>query len=515
MNRAMWDVAGSRLAAELYPDAPEAAEWRAFSDRVWRHWADFHDTEEDSSHYNAVFLRFMIGHVTLTDQLGIFAEPGMRQFMDRLRDVITPAGMMVGWGDSPGYGTDWGAFAAAFEAAAAVTGDGTYRRAAHTLVDGHRRNILGDDPLLLAYEDLRSLPFAYILADESVEPIEPGLASAVYTAAHPRYVEKHEREALGGRRYLLEDRQVPWKMVQRAGDGPNAWWSLWGLMPLKGHGHADAPALLGLFADGTIFLHDSAYHHKQWLDHNLLYGVRVRGGEAGPMPSETQVPAFEDREEFCYAEIAWSDYDGWGLPLRREVLLVRDLGWWVRDRTAVTEPCEWFLGPLWQIERILDRGESWFDVDYPVPMSFAWPSANGDAHLLIAFTPKPGATVDYADMSHRVVEGRPWYSSSPWTVYQCQGPVRLDSGRDAVYSTLLIPLSAGEAAAPVGEGIETLLDEPGASAIRLQRDGVAWTLALNPSGRELDLGAATSSARVVIIREAPGEAPAVAEMEAM
>ena len=512
MNRAMWDVAGSRLAADLCPEAPEAADWRAFSERVWHHWADFDDTEEDSSHYTAVFFRFMIGHVIATDQLDIFARPGMRQFMDRFRDVITPTGMMIGWGDSPGYGTDWGAYAAAFEAAAAVTGDGTYRWAAHQLVDGHRRNILADDPLLQAYEDLRSLPFAYMVADESIEPVAPEPASVVHTATLPRYLEKHEREAAGGRRYLLEDRQVPWKMVQRDGEGHDADWSLWGLLPLKGHGHADAPALLGLFSGGTVLLNDSTYFHKQWLDHNLLYGVRVSGGELGALPSETQVLAFEDRDAFSYAEVAWSDYAGWGLPLQREMLFVKGLGWWVRDRTAATEPCEWFLGPLWQVERIRERGESWFDIDNPVPMSFAWPSANGDDHLLIAFTDKPGATVDYADMSHRVAEGRPWYSSAPWTVYQCDGPVQLDAGRDAVYSSLLIPLGADEPAGAVGDSVETLVDEPGATAVRLTRDGVTWTLALNPSGRDLDLGAATSSARVVIIRQAAGEEAEVTEM---
>ncbi len=512
MNRAMWDVAASRLASELYPDAPEAEQWRAFSDRVWRQFADHWDTCEDSSHYNAVFLRFMLGHVMLTDQLEIFAEPGMRQFMDRIRDVITPTGMMVGWGDSPGYGTDWGAFAAAFEAAAAVTGDGTYRWAAQRLVEGHQRNLLVENPLLHAYEDHRSLPLAYILADESIEPVAPDLASDVRTAAYAEYVQKQEREDFGGRRYLMRDREVPWKMVQRDGEGRDAWWSLWGLMPLKGHGHADAPALLGLFADGTIFLHDTAYHHKQWLDHNLFYGVRVSGGNLGALPSETEVLSFEDRDTFSYAEVAWSDYAGWGLEMRREVLFVKGLGWWVRDRTAATEPCEWFLGPLWHVERILDRGESWFDIDHPVPMSFAWPSANGDGHLLIAFAERPHATVDYADMSHRVLEDRPWYSSAPWTVYQCAGPVELGAGHQAVYSSLLIPLGGSEAAAPVGDSVETLRDEPGATAIHLQRDGVTWTLAMNPSARELDLGEVTSSARVIIIREAQGEEAVVTEM---
>lgn len=511
MNRAMWDVAGARLVAELYPDAAEAADWRAFADRVWHHWADFDDTYEDSSHYNAVFLRFLLGHLMLTDQLDIFARPGMRAFMDRYRDLITPTGMMVGWGDSPGYGTDWGAFVAAFEAAAGVTGDGTYRWAAHQLLDGHRRNLLGEDPLQLHYEDMRSLPLAYLLADDTIAPVIPRLSSAVYTMAYPRFIPKAERAAEAGRYYVLEDRETPWKLVARDGQGRDAWWSLFGLLPLAGHGHADAPALLALCADGTLFLHDSSYFHKQWMDHNLLYGVRVSGGRLGELPHETELLDFEDTEAWCYAQIGWRDYDGWGLPLRREILLVRGLGWWVRDRTAVTEPAEWFLGPIWQVERIRARGANWFDIDYPVPMSFLWPSANGDGHLLVAFTPRAGATVDFADMSHRIQEGKPYYSSAPWTVYQCAGPLALEPGRDAVFSSLLLPLAAEEDAAPVGDAIETLRDEPGATVLRVRRGDTTWTLALNPQGRALDLGATTTSARVTIVRARDGEAPRVIE----
>lgn len=482
MNRAMWDVAGTRLAVELYPDAPEAAKWRAFSDEVWHDWADFDDTCEDSSHYNAVFLRFLLGHLVLTEQQDIFQRPGMCAFMDRYRDLITPTGMMVGWGDSPGYGTDWGAFIATFEMAAAVTGDGTYRWAAHRLIEGHRRNIIGDDPLLLGYEDMRSLPIAYLATDDSISPIEPDLHSEVYTMAYPRPIAKHDREAQGGRWYLLQDRKTPWKMVQRDGEGWDAWWSLWGLLPLGGHGHCDAPALLGLFANGTIFLHDSAYFHKHPTDHNLLYGVRVSGGKLGELPDETEMLAFEDNKDYCYAEIAWRDYDGWGMCFRRQVLMIKGLGWWVRDRTAASEPCQWHLGQLYQVNRILGRGGTWFDVDYPQPMSFAWPSANGDGHLLIAFTPKAATTIDYADMTHRVVENKPYYSSAPWTVYQHEGPVALDVGRQAVYNSLLIPLAADEEAAAVDDSIRVIADSPETTTLRVTRDDKVWTLTMDADG---------------------------------
>ncbi|HJN15862.1 MAG TPA: hypothetical protein QGH10_10245, partial [Armatimonadota bacterium] len=173
MNRTVWDVHGARLASDLFPNSPEAAEWRAYSDEAWRDWADFDDTEEDSSHYNAVFLHFMLAHLHVTDRQDIFKRPGMRALVDRWRETIPPAGMMVGWGDSVGMGADWGAWVAAFETASTATGDGTYKWAAHRLLDGHRRRYLDDDPLQQGYEDMRSVPLAYIGADDSITPVEP------------------------------------------------------------------------------------------------------------------------------------------------------------------------------------------------------------------------------------------------------------------------------------------------------------------------------------------------------
>jgi hypothetical protein len=519
MNRAMWDVHCTRLGADLYPDAPEAREWREFSDLVWHDWADYDDTSEDSSHYNAVFLRFMLGYARLADKLDLFRRPGMRQFMDRYRDLITPNGMMVGWGDSVGCGADWGAWIAAFETAASVTGDGTYKWAAHRLLEGHRRNILDEDPLQRGYEDMRSMPMAYLCvpagtpADDSIKPIEPELTSGVLTAAYPRYNPPQLRRDEGLPYYSLEDREVPWKLVMRDSGEETAYYALFGLLPHGGHGHADAPALLALFANGTMLMHDTAYFHKQWVDHNLLYGVRVSGGSLGEVPGETQVVAFEETDTLCYADIAWKDYAGWGLDLRREILLIKGLGWWVRDRTEAQQELEWFLGPQWHVDRILGRGESWFDVDYPVPMSFAWPVANGTDHLLVYFAPKAGASVEYADFTHRVVEGKPWYSSVPWAVYQCEGPVSVAPGRQAHYNSLLVPLRQEEQAAAFADRVEVLVDEPGATVIRLRRGETTWTAALNNDGRELAVGPVRTDARATVVEAVAGGAPAIDEVE--
>jgi len=514
MNRAMWDVLCTRLAAELYPDAPEAKGWRTFSDRVWHDWADYDDINEDSAHYNTVFFHFMLAYLYLTDGRDIFKRPGMRHFVDRYRDVLTPSGMMVGWGDSLGVGGDWGGWVAMFETAAAATGDGTYRWAAHRVLEAHRRYILEDEPLQQAYEDMQNLVWAYIGADDSVKPVRPELRSGVYTIAYPRRNPLKLRREKGLAHYSLEHRQVPWKLVMRDSPREDACYALWGLLPFGGHGHADAPALLALYADGTLLMHDTAYLDKRWQDHNLMFGVRLSGGKLGPEPAETEVKRFFDGKVLSYADIAWKDYAGWGMDFRREILFVKGLGWWVRDRTDAREEFRWYLGPMWHVDRILGRGETWFDVDYPAPNSFAWPTANGTDHLLIYFTPCPGATVDYADMTRRVRKGKPWYSSAPWAVYQCRGPIAVSPDAQAHFNSLLLPLRRGERTAACAENLRILFDEPGASALQLLRGRTTWTVALINDHRARAVGPITTDARAVVVREVPGQRPAVEAFEA-
>jgi len=503
MNRAMWDVLVFTLCAELYPDAPEAAQWRNFAQTVWHDWADYDDTNEDSSHYNAVFNHFMLAYVRLTDKYDIFKRPGMRQFVDRYRDVLAPNGMMVGWGDSLMFGADWGAWIALFETAASVTGDGTYKWAAHQVLDSHRRYILEEEPLQKFYEDMPNLVWAYLAADDSIEPVQPEPFSGVHTMAYPRKNPVQLRREKGLPYLSLEHREVPWKLVMRDSMTESAYYALFGLLPHGGHGHADAPALLALWANGTLLLHDTAYMDRRWEDHNLLFGVRLSGGKLGKEPSETEVKAFADGKAASYADIAWKDYPGWGLEFRRQILFVKGLGWWVRDRTAAGEESEWYLGPMWHVDRIRGRGETWFEVDYPAPSSFAWPIANGTDRLLIYFTPKEGATVDYADMRRRVREGRPWYSSAPWAVYQCEGPIKVGPGRQAAYDTLLLPLSAQTRARTAASRIGVVADEPAVRAITLERGLQTWTMGLINDGKEHKIGPVTTDALALVVRETP------------
>ncbi len=508
MNRSMWSAMFFRAAAELYPQEPQVAEWRAYAEKVWRQFADFYDTEEDSAHYNAVFLFFMLGYVQVTGQEEIFRDPRMVRWVARYRDVLAPNGAMVGWGDSLGIGADWGAWAALFEATATATRDGTFKTAARQTVQAHARHILSPEPLLCVYEDMPSLVLAYIAADDTVQPAPLRGESGLYTCAYARLRPKAERQEGW---FELEDRQTPWKLALRSGPEETAYYALLGLVPNGGHGHADAPAVLALAANGTLLLHDSTYMDKRWEDHNLLFGVRVNGGRLGSGADETEVkeptsqpPSLKGGGRAEFVEVGWQDYPGWGMGFARQVLFVKELGWVIHDRTRAKEPAEWYLGPTWQVERMRTRGENWFDIDNPAPTSFAWPTANGTDHLLVWFAPKAGASVDYSYMPTRVREGKPWYTSVPWCVYQCAGPLPVSAGEPAWFTTLLLPLAAEQDPAEAAQGLRLRLDSAGATVLEVRRGAVRWTLAILNDGKAHEVGPVTAQAKAVVVREGAG-----------
>jgi len=76
-----------------------------------------------------------------------------------------------------------------------------------------------------------------------------------------------------------------------------------------------------------------------------------------------------------------------------------------------------------------------------------------------------------------------------------------------------VPLRGGEEAGGFAADIEVLLDDPGASVLRLRRGEVTWTLALNNDGRRLTVGSTTTDAKAIVVRTATGGRPDVGLVE--
>ncbi len=135
---------------------------------------------------------------------------------------------------------------------------------------------------------------------------------------------------------------------------------------------------------------------------------------------------------------------------------------------------------------------------------------SGADHLLIWFAPKAGASVDWADMSRRVQPGKPWYSSAPWCVYQCAGPLAVSAEEPAWFTSLLLPLAADQAAGEAAEQVRVVSDSRGATVLEVRQGAVKWTLAVINDGQAHVVGPFMVEAKAALVREAPGQEPAVA-----
>jgi hypothetical protein len=123
-NRPFHFALGAGYAARLYPQAPEAARWRAYAEAVWDDfytYGDFYEPGYIAHNFSQV--------IELGELLGKEEEirgQKMRAMYDRLRDHISPSGQAVEPGDG-GYGED---YVEGLTRAARVTRDGTYLWAA-------------------------------------------------------------------------------------------------------------------------------------------------------------------------------------------------------------------------------------------------------------------------------------------------------------------------------------------------------------------------------------------------
>jgi len=193
-NRAMTAALGYRLVADLFPDAREAASWRAYARDNWNAFWAARDTYEDSAHYNTVvwwpaILRYM--QVAGLEEK-VWKDERFLALVDRFAATTLPLGVMPNYGDSVGLpdpsGLTW-----LFEEAATHTRQPEYRWLAHRLFSYAKNRVRDEWPRRdMLYASHPSLMGAYSAADETLEPRRPKDREEVLSASH-RPAERIER----------------------------------------------------------------------------------------------------------------------------------------------------------------------------------------------------------------------------------------------------------------------------------------------------------------------------------
>ena len=168
-----------QLAVKMYPDIPEAEAWAEYGRRQWNDWWDYRDNPiNDTGYFCGQAFPLAIG-AHLLGQDEVFTDPGMRKFWDRLIHMTTPDGAVIPFGPSSGWNASAAARLMFLEIAAAHSGDGRYRFAAHRLFNYllYQHDVMKTHHMLDHFSQL-GVAVAYFLGNttlfESIERTDYG-----------------------------------------------------------------------------------------------------------------------------------------------------------------------------------------------------------------------------------------------------------------------------------------------------------------------------------------------------
>ncbi len=254
MNRAMLRVEGLLLAAQLLPGHVHAQKWlkmsRAIAADSWGKWE-----EEDAQIYHPVWICSLIRYADALDDPSLFRLPTVRYYFDYFVHLISPAGMVVDFGDAR-WNENWASYTACLERAAAEYDRGDYKWAAQRITN--QVGLPGRSQLSVRAG--MKLADAYRWADDSLETTGP-----------PATLSEEVLEDVIGKKIVFRDgwdQHATFLMLNYRDEGD------WGLLardflrhtiPVEEekmhHGHADENAICLLMNQGSILLHEAGYRN--------------------------------------------------------------------------------------------------------------------------------------------------------------------------------------------------------------------------------------------------------------
>jgi hypothetical protein len=447
---------------------------RQYVDFTWNHWWRFRDFYEDSAGYESHSLEMILETWAMTGQLDLLKDPAIVKLADRFLAQVAPNGAMPGYGDGTNYNTGPGRWVWFFEAMTAATKDGRYKWVAHRFFEFLRRHEKDfeqwGNPI---YWELDNLMQAYVLADESIQPVEPTIGCVVTHRKDLKWLDARTT----GRWADLVDRDMPSKLCLRTGWRPGDTSVLVELCKPMSHGHANTGSIESLISRGSVLLSAPAYqartenYHNSfiaWPDRRPAGFVWNRDILHGGKTAVT-VPTFHAGDGVAYARIHVTDYLESPATLDRRVFFLGDDGLWVRDTIQAPKSFQGTIGPAYQFTGVYPKkGEHWANAcQTSVPVAFIFKPeymmqfTNRPIDLLVWYAPKPDATLAIDDVTLDTThlntpdelatnfKQRVWYQ------------MKLDGSRDRqeTFDSVLRPHTPREDAEPLAKGIRVLLDE--------------------------------------------------------
>lgn len=520
----------AEILMQLVPAHGQQPGNRRHVDELWAYWYRHGSTDENTCHYNALGMRYLVTWAMARGMLDeMMNNPAVVDMFERHLDQVFPAGSVPHHGDACGWNVSWGHWVYLFELAGRYTRRGEYRLAAQRIFDYGMRHIENLNSWGYTGEHaMESLRMAWLFADESVEPHVPD--GRLYVSERPglRLLSNRERRQ-GERRRSLDFTGLPMpaKLAMHSDQGREALSVLFDLVPHAGHNPGAPSQLVSLVDRGSVLLMASGYMDRQRYDSNLVFVEDYEGHpllHAGEnIPGDSQIPAFlgetttvseaEQMPHASFARIRVADYANYRATLQRDVLLGGQRLLVVRDRftrtadlrpaEAAQEPLRMYVAPAWNVGRICAAGANWVDTcmgDF-VGVRGIWPNQpvyarwkNPRRNLLLYFAEAPGRRLETFDR-------RCYDATTPlrFMVRQAwRGAVSLQA--PVVFTALLIPHDAFGASSGVADGVRMLLDDTDQFAVSLQEGDVLHVAFVQEEERMLQAGILRTDAKAGYIR---------------
>lgn len=421
-HRSMPEALAKGLAAKWYPDIPEAAHWREYSLLVWDDFWRVKDLlQNDTGYFQDSVRAYAFSGDQLVGDDRYLSDSGMQKIWDRLMAEITPDGAINPYGPNGGWNSTAALRVGVLEAAARATGNGEYRYAAHKAMNYllYQNAPTLRDGYLKHQETAPYIVLAWLAADETIKPVEPGSGGMITYRREPaRY--PHRDKAIVGRflpnldpdpdkanlccNYAFTDRTIADKLVLRSGWNPGDLFVLVELAPTTFP--YNAGGIVGMTRWGAPFTQvvtskGETPENRLWVtdvsekaqrryiaDPDRINEVWERGKMQDMM---TSVPLLRDTPEATFARVVIQNPEGLPVRVVQEYVFVKNRFLVRREILEFEEAFDARVASIWNTQNVGPFiGNHWANtfLDAPVASNGKIAMYTPPADLLVYFAPQ-------------------------------------------------------------------------------------------------------------------------------
>lgn len=553
MHRAQGEGTMKELASRWYPDIPEAAEWQRYAGLVYQDWWRYRDFPPNDIGYLPGILFPLFLHAELVGDDSFFTDADARKVWDRLMLEVSPDGSIVSYG-AGAWNCNTGPRIMMLEMVAAKTHDGRYRFVAQKLMNYllYQQQRYLEHGYLAGLESTEPIAAAYLLADDSIAPVEPDAGSTILYRKETLRLRDHRNHAMATR-FLGQEAQIdpnperaqiccgllvtektkPSKLVLRSGWNGGDLFALVDLFPR--HDPLNVPGILGITRHGAALT--ASISAKDESDENRLI-IRDLSGKAprrlnqdpglgDKYYQEVEIPQFVDLEKATFATVKVSNYMGFPISCTRELVFLKNRFIVVRDLATFEEGFKAEVASVFNTQNVGPQvGRHWANTFMNAPTTAGKALLNPPVDLLVYFTPQAGHRMQVVD---RTATDPRCLDVPNQLSYAWQGTAR--GGQTLHFTEVLYPhaprvvrpkvvdkdnpKNKGFLGESDADAIEVLADSPAASVLRCKfdPDRVEW-IVCNPSGSRLEVGELNTDARAAYLDVVHGKPIAISVADA-